>query len=553
MLKSNKIGWHYLLIAISIIAFWRLLFRYAVNVPWFDDVEVFPGAVVIWIKSSLWEGIKELFRPNNEHRMLPGKLAGVLCYELTGQLNMRWLILVANLNLMGILWLFWQFFKKQNLTPFYFLPVCLFLLQPQFYLTSHWSITAWQHQSVLFWGFFTVHLLSKNTQKSFFWAILTGFIATFSLSSGLFFWVAGAAVLLFQARYKNLLAWLVLMGVAAWLYFYGFNNAANNNGLAYFWQHPEESLFGFFTFFGGAFDFWQQLPILKRAILPTIMGFLLVSFCAWWFWGIIQQVFAQIKKPNLSKMLQPEQLFLVGCLVFLACNGSIIALLRPRFGYFVMLVGNYKIYPALLLAFGYLILITKTKNLRVLAIVLGFSLLFNVASYWKFTPEVAERRQMMLANAYNQQYNAIGLAAEIHSDFAKYIDYQMQYLTNHQAYFYPQIFDKKILEDTVGNGLMEIKITPSKNLIILENTTFEKGKEINDGAYLMLKSAKRMYLVACKQSVYVGKNPFKEAKGFITTIQAKNYKPDTYKVFVLEIAEKKQTVFKTNQQILINF
>lgn len=554
MLNFDKHWWQYALIALSVLFFWSYLFIYAVNVPWFDDVEVFPGTLVIWLQSDLLGGITELFRPNNEHRMLPGKLAGVLCYELTGQLNMRWLALAANLNLMGIIVLFWRVFQRFNLTPLYFLPVCLVLLQPQFYLASTWSITAWQHQSVLFWGFLTMYLLSRNTFKTYLGAILSGFITAFCMSNGLLFWVAGAVVLGFQKRFRYVMGWLVGMGVAVFLYFYNFNNTANANGLSYFFAHPHESFLGFFTFFGGAFDFWQLSPIVKRAILPTVAGAILVAFCGWWLVGFMLKIIS--KNSPLNKP-DPARFFLFGCLVFLFGNGFIIALLRPQFGYYVMLVGNYKLYPALLLAFSYLIFISDSTPKPLLwRGILAFCVVFGVVSYVKFIPDVAQRRQMLLAGAYNQQYNDIGLAAQINTTFADYTKHQMTVLSTQKAYIYPSVFNESVINKPIQDQQFMANVlvegTP-KTSVVVTQPDFENGDYAHDAAYVVLKSPTKTYLTATKQLYFAGRNPLRKPKGFSAELLPKFYQPDTYQIGVLIVSRSVQTFYKTDQRVLVDF
>lgn len=554
MLTFKKYWWQYLCVLIPVFVFWQMLFTYAINVPWFDDVEVFPGALVIWLKTDAWGGMKEMFRPNNEHRMLPGKLAGVLCYQLTGQLNMRWLALAANLNLMGILVLFWRVFRNLSLSPIYFLPLCLVVLHPQFYLASTWSITAWQHQSVLFWGFLTIYLLAKNTVKTFLLAVLTGFVTTFCMSNGLVFWGAGLALIIIQKRYKNILFWLAAAGVAGFFYFYKFNNAANTNGLAYFFEHPHESFFGFFTFFGGSFDFWQQSAIVKRAILPTLMGMLLVGFCGWW---LVMFVVKNWKTSPTTEKAITTHYFLFGCLAFLFGNGFVIALLRPQFGYYVMLVGNYKLYPALLLAFGYLIYLSKpTPKVVRWPVILGCSIAFNIFSYVKFMPDVAQRRQMLAASAYNQQHNDIGLAAQINSPFADYTSYQMRFLNARKAYQYPLVFS----DTALNTPLEKQKLMPqvavervSKTDVVVSQPDFENGNASYDAAYLVLRSATKTYVAATNQPYFAGRNPFRSPKGFTAKLLPKLYQPDDYQIGVLVVSGGDQTLFKTDQRVRVDF
>lgn len=551
---TSKSNWLYLIILVPIVLFWLVLWQYAVNVPWFDDIDAFPETVAIWMKSNNWlERLTLLFRPNNEHRMFLGRLAAVLSYEFTGKLNIRTIILVANIQLMGIVFLFWKTFTRQKLAPIYFLPVLLFLLQPQYHLTSNWAITGWQHLSVLFWGFLTIYLLSKNNAKAFGGAIITMFVATFSMSNGLLFWFAGGILLALQQRFKLLFAWGAFMIIAIGLYFHGFDNSANGAGLDYLKAHPEESFFGFFTFLGGGFDFTPDLEIFKRAIIPTFMGFIAVSILAF----LICKLFFENSMQKWTKLEGRDTLFVIGCLLFVLFNAGIIALLRPRFGYFVMLVGNYKIYPALFLSLLYLLISFYGKTTtRLLNSILLFSLIFNVVSYAKYLPEVSNRKKNLLVCGFNQKYNQIGLAAEVNSLFAQRTEEVLSFLMNKKVFEFPVWLNESLVlkpfENTSEIMPIEIKkLAPAT--VSITNNSFEGSQKGLNGAYILLKSNERTYLIPTKSNPYMGRNPFKTSAGFTTIIPAKLIQKGNYEIGVYTKNQGQEQVFQTNQRVDIDF
>ena len=163
---------------------------------------------------------------------------------------------------------------------------------------------------------------------------------------------------------------------------------------------------------------------------------------------------------------------------------------------------------------------------------------------------------MLLVNAFNQQHNRIGLAAELNSNFAKYIDEQMTFLSQRKAYFYPEVFNDSTLSLPLNKQSVfkdiSILYLP-QNDITFENITFEKTDGINDGAYIVLKSEKRTYLVATNQNKYQGKNPFGKGKGFKAKLLPKTYQPDNYQVGVLTITKGKPTTADTGQSVFIDF
>ncbi len=51
-----------------------------------------------------------LFQPNNEHRMVIGKLVTLFYYGITGHLNFTFLHIAGACFTLGTLWLFWTSF-----------------------------------------------------------------------------------------------------------------------------------------------------------------------------------------------------------------------------------------------------------------------------------------------------------------------------------------------------------------------------------------------------------------------------------------------------------
>ena len=162
----------------------------------------------------------------------------------------------------------------------------------------------------------------------------------------------------------------------------------------------------------------------------------------------------------------------------------------------------------------------------------------------------------MLVNIYNQQHNAIGLAAEVNSPFALKTAKTLDFLTARNAYFYPQWTDNQAISTTFNAGLpiSEIQIhQQSKQDILIESSNFELGSGKTDGIYLVLKSITRTYLLFADPKPFLGKNPFVKMKGFSVKIPAKIYQPDNYEIGIYEVKEGQSKVYRTNQKIDINF
>ncbi|WP_128543188.1 hypothetical protein [Larkinella soli] len=432
------------LIAVPLLCFAALVFTYAVDVPWFDDLESFVGFLLLYLKSdSFGEKVALLLKPNNEHRILFAKLTTVGFYHLTGDLNFRWLIGVAFLCLMGTVAILYRVFHWFRLPPLYFVPVLLIFLQPEYSGTSLWAITGLQHGAAVFLMLSALYLLSGDTAGRFGGGVACQLLASFSMSSGLFGWVAGAAVLVLQKNYRRLAIWLGVGAVAVWFYFYDYAGPqGNESSFSFFLQHPHLVFLGFFTFIGGFFNLFPDIEVFRRSILPTLFGFVIA-------FGVVVYVLPMVFDLIRFRYRPPArqlrtQYFLIGCYALLFVNASAVAFLRPRFGYDVMLVSNYLIYPALLTALLYLTLISQSRTqpirwrwLVVGLLVGGFVWAWAYGFHW---PRLAERKQIMLVQAFNQKHNGVGLGATPGTAFADTARAMMDQSVATGIYRYPDSF-----------------------------------------------------------------------------------------------------------------
>ena len=551
-------------IILPIFFFLLMLFTYAVNVPWMDDTDAFPDFLGRFLEAKNFdERVWLLFKPNNEHRIVYAKLMNLLHYGITGTLNMRTLTIISNITLFGMLWIFWRVIKEQKLSTLYFLPVPFLLLHPQYYLTSLWTITGFQYQPVVFFGLLGVYLLSKNTLWTFFGAVLAVFFDSFTMSNGLFYWLVGFVILALQGRYKMLGIWVIFTLATFKLYFYKFDTQANDQGFQYFFQHPQESFFGFFTHLGGSLDFQTLSPILIRSISPTIAGFILIGISAWWIFKGVFPLKDKFSIPNFWAKLQtrfnaePSNYIILGCFLFLVINAVVIAILRPRFGYFVMIVGNYKIYPATLMVLAYLMLLTGwikfQKSKKVFNILLVGSIIFTLVSYLKFLPEVHERRKDLLVRAFNQEHNKIGLGPYVGSDFDRYVQTALGRLVPKGIYQFPtntvfKASEKEILSNFAGNQMIKVDISTINHEIFIVNSDLSFGFGLNDGAYLILKSAQKTYLIYEKRSLGNFKN-----NGFSIKIPEKYLVKDTYQIGIFWVNGNERKIYKTEQIVKVDY
>lgn len=437
------------LLVLPVLAFAVLLNAYAINVPWYDDIETFVGFFAEYRQASTLSGkLYWLLKPNNEHRVFFGKVVAVSIAALTGELNFRAILLVGGVCLLGTLSVLFRAFRWQRALPLVlFAPVPFVLLQPQYHLASLWPITSMQHIGASFFVLSGLYLLSADKSNGRFWGGLAlQIMAALSMSNGLFGWVAGAGVLLAQRRYGKLGIWLAVSVGVIGFYFHDFASPqGNESSFSFFLKHPHLVFFGFFTFIGGLFDFFPTQSILGRSLLPTVMGFAMVGATAGLLW---RQGWHQPRPggagntPSVDPARARQRYFWLGAYGFLLVNAAAVGFLRPRFGYDVMLISNYMLYPALWVCLLYLHWISEQRASawnRSLTVGLGGAVLIWAVSYNLHWPVLHERRQRLLAFAFNQRHNDAGLSGTLGTSLGEYIDKQMRGAVAAGYYRYPTV------------------------------------------------------------------------------------------------------------------
>ncbi len=494
-----------LLIAGPVVCYGLLVLTYAVNVPWVDDMDAFLSFILGYSDATtLAQKVDWLLRPNNEHRILTAKLTTVLMRFLTGEVNFRWLIFVAFGFLFGTFALLYRVFRSMNLPLLAFVPVCFIFWQPQYYLTSLWALTGLQHEVVIFLTLSAIYLLSGSGTYRFAGAMGLQIWASLSMSNGLFGWVAGAVVLVLARHWTRLGLW-VGVGVATIIfYFHDFQNSqGNGSSVSFFLESPHIVIAAFFTFVGALFDFLpvNDVDIVRRSILPTLFGLVLVPTVVWLLWRMNWPLWSRNRQTDPAQ--QRRRYFFTGCYAFLFVNAAIIAFLRPRFGYDVMLVSNYMIYPALLTVLVYLNGLSEFRSRLVFRRWISTGLVVSavvwIISYGLHWPQIAFRKQMLLTFSFNQKHNDIGLGPQWGSPFADMVRRVMQETVKRDMYHYPdgyftpyEALLKPVVSVAVDSTVALAMRGGGYNYVI--ETDFDALPQLVGQAAVVVQSDRRTYL-----------------------------------------------------------
>lgn len=200
-----------------IAVFWFSVFTLSFNFPFYDDFENIVQFILRFRESSgIWDKVVLLFEQNFEHRVLFSKLVTLLQYALTGQVNIRWLIVLGNISLLGISALFYTFYREQKLSLPALLAICCLLFQVQHYEdTISWATCSLQHAPCICFSLWSFHLALKRKRP--YASAALALLALFSSANGLaaiFIWLF-ITWLVFPQRKSALYPTILLIVVTA--------------------------------------------------------------------------------------------------------------------------------------------------------------------------------------------------------------------------------------------------------------------------------------------------------------------------------------------------
>ena len=216
-----------LLSAIPIGIYYLIIYNHAYNFPYEDDFNSALLFVTDFVVGGLglWGKLKLIFSQYNEHRIVFDRLVFLADYWLAGNLNFRHLILIGNLSLLLVCFLFSKVaFRALPLQHklLYLLPVSYSLFSFQYWELSTWSMAALQNLYVVPFAFLSLYSLTKPGQKAFLVAYGAAILATYTSGNGLFSFVAGIPVLLLLKAYRRLAVWLFVSVLTIGFYFLSY-------------------------------------------------------------------------------------------------------------------------------------------------------------------------------------------------------------------------------------------------------------------------------------------------------------------------------------------
>lgn len=332
MEKSKKYI-SYLIIAIPVIIFYSLFFKFAVNAPINDDFQAVLDSVnKIIATDSISEKLKILFAQHNEHRIVYDRIWSIISYKLQYNINFNFLAFIGNLSLLGMAVIFYKRFASLQKPILLFLPVVVFLFNISSWENMTFAMASLSNFTVYLFilislGFITSDTLGKK--RNLYLAFLFLFLAAMTQGGGLFLIPISIGVLLYKKEYKNAVIFGVFcLGLLA-LYFYNYQKPPQSIGIV-------DSIIGFkfdillfaLAFLGNAFNYYlvYNNPVYSSHFTMVVGGLFFLLF--------LYITYTKYYKKNL---------FVYSLMLLLVMSAFITAVSRISFGIETSGASRYRI------------------------------------------------------------------------------------------------------------------------------------------------------------------------------------------------------------------
>jgi tetratricopeptide (TPR) repeat protein len=376
--------------------FWTI-YEYGINIPFSDDYDDILNFLNSFLNAENGGSkIHLIFATYAYHKLVFLRLVTLLHYFLTGNVNLKILMMIGNLGLIGI-WIILAYSSRIKSRWLYLSP-CAFL----WFQVQYWeSIYMASGSLSFFWGIFfslaSLFFLARMAKNSFMIAVLLVIMACFTFGTGIIVFPVGVFMLAYQKRKKDLWVWMGAMIVSFIAYFSGYMAPAGFPSIAFFIHNPFKAFIWLFSFIGSSLGHLNMFPYRTSSVvdlLSVALGLAILGFFIY-----------LTQKKYYSKNLIIFSFFIF---LFLAA----LLTLRGRFTTEVPYASRYQVVSILffILAFMAAMELAKIEKLkRLFPLLLLFAVLFILFSYRNNYPTVVSHKNRLIFEFLEWKVNGVGL------------------------------------------------------------------------------------------------------------------------------------------------
>ncbi|WP_028526352.1 hypothetical protein [Runella limosa] len=523
----------------------------------YDDIHVLQ-IVEQWQNAASWrDKLDWLTIGFPEHRIVFTRLVVLLSYWLTGSVNFKTLMVISNLLWVGQLGILFKVFQKLNLSFAYFIPLCWIVLNVHSFENIFWGTSSLGNFGLLFFTMMAAYGYTQLSPKYSWIGILFSVFATFSYGNGLLTFLIGGTILALSKRWKEMKLTLGAFVLTMGLYSLTHSHASPSSLDLTKAENYLQAIICFLAFIGSSVNFDAYSPSTLAQWLSVVFGGVLLTVNAW---ALFRHTTITTNPRTITLRLNKVQWFALYMLLFVCLTSLGVVYKRAEWdGLYGMFKGRYRMYPTWMLILTYLLVLDWNREKitqKWLAIGMGIVVIFNtLVLYYAIAPAVNNRR-MAVAQEFNSMYNAdlLGL---------KMFDLTGTDFLRLQKLYQPSLFFRQYEKQwtastdslsTNGNFKVDSVFWSNKNLSVYYHRDFIRPvKNMDDGAYVVLKSASHVYMAGGMQQALPLKTFLRRGwywdRGFMATFVPGAVVKGNYRMYVLLRQNGVSELLDTQKQV----
>lgn len=389
------------LIILPVVYFFAILSGNLTDIPYTDDFNLLETIQKFRDETDFVKSMEILFEQVNQHRFAFERIVMLSMVWLTGTVNLKALILIGNLFMLGTAYLLFLALKKENISWYYFIPVPYILFNLVYFENAYWGIAAIQNTPLIFFALLSAYGIGRNDSKGWAIGLIAAIITTFVSGSGILVWIIGFIILTLQKRYRLLPIWVVLT-VSIILFYFLFDYQVIHSEAEKPWKHPIFNFAYLLGFWGNALYLDIPHPSISGIYRDMFFCVVVGGFVGIVFTGWFIRTFSNVK-------LQWSHWLILGAFLFVMGTGCMFVISRPINQWFMhggnLFSRRYMIFGAVTLAttyVGLIILLKNNPNIKLgsaVTLMLGFVVL-HLASYFMSLPKMRKQYEELSLDGY---------------------------------------------------------------------------------------------------------------------------------------------------------
>lgn len=303
--------------------FFYILYTQTTSIAFIDDYNLLDTFHRMLYAPQASERIKAFFEQVNEHRFAFERALMFVIYFFSGQPDPKIQIFTGNLFLLGILFLFYRFFRETRLPPHYFIPVPLLLFSLLYYENAIWGIAAIQNTPLLFFALLTATGLGMKSTKGDMIAFAGAILISFTSGSGISCWIIGALVYFFQKRYRQLAIWL-LVAAGILIFYFSFDYHLHPKDRSNLYHHLFYNIIYGVSFLGsiflGDYGHLERIRFYPDVLLCFMAGGVMLAVALYWLWQTLRR---------RADTHDQAYWFMSAAMLFFLATGAMLVVSRP--------------------------------------------------------------------------------------------------------------------------------------------------------------------------------------------------------------------------------